>query len=126
MLTLNLQKELSQNNLNITIEEWRILFYLWQEDGINQQEVADIVKKEKSTVTRQLTSLEKKEFIYRTTKGNDKRNKFVFLTEKGNSLKSKTLQISEKVINKAQQNISEEELTILKSVLHQMILNLTD
>lgn len=125
LLTQNLLIELEKNGIDITIEEWRILFYLWKEDGINQQELAQIANKEKSTVTRQVKGLENKNLIYRSAKENDRRNKCVFLTNEGKSIKEKALSASDKVIYKAQQNVLQEELLVLQRSLNKIITNLT-
>lgn len=124
MLTQNLLTELANNGINITIEEWRILFYLWNEDGINQQELATIANKEKSTITRQVKGLELKKLVYRSAKDNDRRNKYIFLTKEGHNIKDKAISASEKVINKAQNNISDNELSVLQKALNKVINNL--
>ena len=91
-----MQSDLQSNGLDITIEQWRILFYLWKEDGINQQELAKRSKKEKSTITRQIDILEKKGLIIRRSQSSDKRNKQIFLTQQGKLIEDNALNTARK------------------------------
>jgi DNA-binding MarR family transcriptional regulator len=124
LLTAHLQNDLQENNIDITIEQWRILFYLWKEDGINQQELAKRSKKEKSTITRQVDALEKKGLIIRRSLDQDKRNKQIFLTQQGNLIKEDALNTAREITKKAESNINKVELEVFKKVLHEIIENL--
>jgi len=124
LLTAQLQRDLLVNGLKVTIEQWRILFYLWREDGINQQELAKRAKKEKSTITRQIDTLEKKGLIIRRSLDEDKRNKQIFLTQQGKGIEETALNTARLITKKGETNIDKEELAIFKKVLHQIIENL--
>ncbi|CAL2080012.1 MarR family transcriptional regulator [Tenacibaculum sp. 190524A02b] len=119
-----LQKKLIENNIDITVEQWRILFYLWQKDGINQQELARRAKKEKSTITRKINAIEKKGLIVRKSLLEDKRNKLIFLTEKGIKIKHQALEIAHSITMKAEQNIPSEHIKILKDTINKIMKNL--
>ena len=119
-----MQQSLKVNEIDITVEQWRILFYLWKEDGVNQQELALIAKKEKSTMTRQIDALEKKGLVERRNLSKDKRNKLIFLTEKGSAIENKSLEVAEKITQRSEEGITTEELKIFKNVLHKILKNL--
>ncbi|MCG8326903.1 MAG: MarR family transcriptional regulator [Chitinophagales bacterium] len=125
LLSKLLQESLHQNNLNLTVEQWRILFYLWQSDGINQQELAKRANKEKSTMTRQIDVLEKKGFIFRQNALQDKRNKLLFLTEEGKKIEGKALSIAQSITESAEEGINEKELAVFKKVISQIIKNIS-
>lgn len=124
MLIRRLQEDFIRNEIDITIEQWRMLFYLWNEDGINQQELAQRAKKEKSTITRQISGLEKKGLIERRSSHKDMRNNQIFLTKMGKSIEKKALNIAQLITKNAEKNISHGELKIFRKVLNQMINNL--
>ena len=67
-------------------EHMIILFILWKNDGASQKSVVNNIFKDKSTITRGLSYLEKENLIVRITDENDKRNKKIHLTHKGKSL----------------------------------------
>lgn len=123
ILTTQLQKEFDEKGINLTVEQWKLLFYLWDKDGENQRDLVVRAKKEKSTITRQLRDLEKKDLIERRSGIADKRNKLIFLTDKGAGLKKITLNIADKITRKAEDNINKEDLKVLKEVLSKIIDN---
>lgn len=82
-----IQLKLRQNNIDLTFEMLSVLRCLWEQDGINQQEIADQTVKDKASMTYLLDNLTKRELVYRQEDDNDRRNKKVFLTEKGKQLR---------------------------------------
>ncbi|WPQ61624.1 MarR family transcriptional regulator [Chitinophaga sancti] len=75
-----------EEEMDITFELLEILAYLNKKDGINQQEIADIMLKDKSSMTYQIDGLVKRDLVKRMEDENDRRNKLIFLTEKGKDL----------------------------------------
>ncbi|WP_420552417.1 MarR family winged helix-turn-helix transcriptional regulator [Tenacibaculum aiptasiae] len=126
LLVSKLQEEFINNNIEITVEQWKLLFYLWDNDGVNQRDLSIRANKEKSTIARQIVDLEKKELIVRESSEFDKRNKLIFITEKGKELEKETLKIANIITEKSEKNISEEDLNTVKRVLTQMIQNLNN
>jgi DNA-binding MarR family transcriptional regulator len=124
LLSGELQKQLAKHNIDITIEQWTLLYYLWEKDGITQNELASIANKEKSTITRHLDALQKKGLIARESHPTDKRNKLLVLTEKGENIKTASLGSAQLVTEKAEQDIDAEDLKTFKNVLSQIIGNL--
>ena len=45
-------KIIAENKLDITPEQWVVLFYLWQENGLSVGEIASRSKKDFANVTR--------------------------------------------------------------------------
>lgn len=123
LLASRLETSLSRPSLNITVEQWRILFYLWNEDGINQQELAKRASKEKSTITRQIEGLVKKELVIKQKGGIDKRDKLIYLTENGKKIETEALSVAWDITQEAEKGIEEQELLIFKKVLQQIIEN---
>ena len=119
-----MQQNLLDNNIDITVEQWRLLFYLWKEDGINQQELANASNKEKSTMTRQIDVLEKKGLISRRPSETDKRNKLIYLTNKGKKMEKSALFCAQSVTLKSLENIDEESISVFKNVMYKIIENL--
>ncbi|WP_299159201.1 MarR family transcriptional regulator [uncultured Tenacibaculum sp.] len=126
LLISKLHEEFNKNNVKITVEQWRLLFYLWSEDGVNQRDLSIRANKEKSTIARQIVDLEKKGLIFRTCSKPDKRNKLIFLTDEGRNIKKRSLKIADSITEKAEKNISVADLNTVKKVLDQMIKNIID
>jgi DNA-binding MarR family transcriptional regulator len=124
LLSGQLQKELAEKKVDITIEQWTLLYYLWEQDGMTQNELALKANKEKSTITRHLDAMQKKGLIQRVSHPTDKRNKILTLTEKANAIKETSFKSAGKVTTHAEHGISPTDLKIFKNVLSQMISNL--
>ncbi|MDR3680877.1 MAG: MarR family transcriptional regulator [Flavipsychrobacter sp.] len=83
----HIQLKLRQNNIDLTFEMLSVLSCLWEQDGINQQEIANITVKDKASMTYLLDNLTKRELVYRQEDDTDRRNKKVYLTSKGKELR---------------------------------------
>src|SRR6188474_2888955 len=47
-----LQKNFRNAGLDITIEQWTVLYHLWKEDSLNQQELCNRTYRDKPSITR--------------------------------------------------------------------------
>ena len=88
-LRQHIQVKIKEHNLNITFELLEIISLLWRKDGVNQQELADIAIKDKSSMTYLIDNLAKRNFVTRVEDEIDRRNKRIFLTEEGKLLQKK-------------------------------------
>lgn len=101
-----------------------ILADLWVKDGIRQQDLADALIRNKSSINKMLLALEKDSLIERKIDENDKRQNRIYLTKKGKAFKSfvaKRACIGEKL---ATAGASEHEIDITRNVLKRMYDNL--
>jgi DNA-binding MarR family transcriptional regulator len=60
-----LQKNFRNNGVDITIEQWSILYHLWKEDGLSQQELCNRTFRDKPSITRLIDNLEKLKLVKR-------------------------------------------------------------
>src|SRR6202012_742263 len=82
-----IQVKIKENGCNITFEMLEVMGCLWQKDGINQQEIADLTLRDKSGMTYLIDNLVKRQLVKRVEDNNDRRNKLVYLTERSIALK---------------------------------------
>ncbi len=82
-----IQVKIKENGINITFEMLEVMACLWKKDGINQQEIADLTFRDKSSMTYLLDNLVKRKMVKRVEDENDRRNKLIYLTGEGNNLK---------------------------------------
>ena len=80
----NLNKELKDTGLNFQHSDFTIMRILNKKDGLTQSELADILGKQKSGISRSLNSLEKNGYIIRSAY-NGCTNK-VSLSDKGKNI----------------------------------------
>ena len=119
-LKLNFDKE----GVNITPQQWSALTYLWNEDGISQQKLADAFSKDKTSMTRLLNNMEKNDLIERRKDEVDKRNKKIFLTHKSRLIKKSSIKIAEKTLMETLIGINHEDLKLSRKVLKKINNNL--
>jgi DNA-binding MarR family transcriptional regulator len=109
---------------DITTEQYGVLFLLWDLDGLQQWEIADLLLKDRPNVTRILEKLEKKKLIARKVDANDRRATRVFLTPAGREIKPHLEQAVERIREQSYQGLSQRERTELRNVLNRIMENL--
>lgn len=109
ILDFVLQESFESNDLDLTKEQMVVLKKLHDNDGLNQNELAFLTLRNKSSLTRLLTKMENKNYILRKQSLEDKRVKNVFLTELGKEIYIKTTPVIKKMITSMELSISKEE-----------------
>lgn len=105
-----IQARIKSNKLNITYEMLEVLICLWEKDGINQQEIADKIIKEKASMTYLIDNLVKRGLVKRTEDENDRRNNLIQLTEDGKGLQDKLLPWAMDMYTSAAAGLSAESI----------------
>jgi len=100
-----LQVKIKEHQLDISFELVEILAYLWRKDGVNQQEIADIIFKDKSSTTYLIDNLVKRNLVKREKDGKDRRNKLIYLTAEGKQLQQQFYPLVIEMFEKATQGI---------------------
>ncbi|RXT03620.1 MarR family transcriptional regulator [Ammoniphilus sp. CFH 90114] len=109
---------------NLAPEQNLILMLLWEKDGMNQQELADKLQKDKTNIARMVLNLEQKGFIRRISGEHDRRSLRVFLTEEGKELGDHIIPIAEAFNSQVCKGISKEELQEVRRILSKMCANI--
>ena len=120
----NLQKKFNGAGLNLTIEQWSVLYHLWKQDGISQQELCNSTFRDKPSITRLVDNLEKLQLVRRVASENDRRMNMIFLTRQGQKLQEQTMELAEQTFNEALEGVSTEQVNLCKEVLQQVYDNL--
>jgi DNA-binding MarR family transcriptional regulator len=88
-----LQKNFKQNGLDITIEQWSVLYHLWKQDGVNQQELCNATFRDKPSITRLVDNLEKLKLVKRVASKEDRRRNLIYLTDTARKLQDQSMGI---------------------------------
>jgi DNA-binding MarR family transcriptional regulator len=120
-----LQKNYRNAGLEITIEQWSVLYHLWKEDGLSQQELGARTFRDKASITRLIDNLEKLGLVTRVASTTDRRINKVCLTESAKPLQQITYDLANQTMNEALLNISKEEIEVVKNVFQRVYDNLT-
>ena len=76
-----------ENGFDITPAQWGVLCFLANRDGVNQQELAEISSRDKTTLARVIKGMEKRGLIARVPDKADRRQNHLFLTREGAKLR---------------------------------------
>ena len=115
-----------KNGYEITNEQFGILTVLWYKDGISQKEIANSIERDKTTISRVLDSMIKRNLLTRESSSSDGRSKLIFLTEKGKQLQHKLVTLGGEMYLQAIHGISEEDLNRTLATLQTLIKNMKE
>lgn len=119
-----LQKNFKQNNIEITIEQWSVLYHLWKEDGMSQQELCDATFRDKPSITRLVDNLERIKLVKRNASKEDRRKNLIVLTPEGRELEAKSMEIANNTLNESLNGVTNGQIEIAKEVLQMVYENL--
>ena len=122
-----INRKLSNNfkhyGVNITPEQWTVLIYLWEKDGVTQQELCNATFKDKPSMTRLIDNMEKLHLVVRISDKRDRRINLVHLTKTGKDLEAKARFIANKTLKEALHGLTLEELRISQETLRKVFTN---
>lgn len=120
MIHLHLSDELKQHDFDLTRTQWVLLKRLHDEDGQMQNDLALITDRNKTSLTRLIHTMERKELVVRISDEHDKRINRIYLTKKGKAIYQQTLPIIYGSLTKMQASLSEDEIEQLIFLLKKM------
>ncbi len=123
-ITRRLQKNFRDAGLEITIEQWSVLYHLWENDGLSQQDLCNLTYRDKPSVTRLIDNLEKQKLVKRVASKEDRRKNIVTLTDNALSLQQTTFELANKTMDDALAGIKKADVAVVKEVLHKVFTNL--
>ncbi|MFC2134339.1 MarR family winged helix-turn-helix transcriptional regulator [Bacteroidota bacterium] len=118
-------KMLRNYNLELNPAQGRIMFVLWQKDGIPIQELAKETSLGKSTLTSMLDRLEKGGYVKRVPSPADRRTILIKRTKKDEAHKDEYIKVSDEITNVFYKGFSSNELKEFEKFLDRIFGNLT-
>ena len=123
-ISRRLQKNFKQSGVEITIEQWSVLYHLWKADGMSQQQLCEATFKDKPSMTRMVDNLEKITLVKRVASKDDRRINLIFLTADAQTLQEKSMDIANQTLNEALKGVTNGQVEIAKEVLQMVYENL--
>ena len=120
-----LQKNFRAAGLEITIEQWSVLYHLWKEDCLSQQELCNRTFRDKPSITRLIDNLEKQHLVNRLPSTTDRRINLVALTNKAKDMQQLTIDLANQTMNEALIGVKREDIELVKLVFQRVYDNLT-
>lgn len=126
LFSQKLNQLLRNAETGITVDQFRLLTHLWKQDGISQQQLAQLVRRDRASITRMVDILEKQGFINRAADIDDRRINLIFLTKKGKELEPIASQAAQETLDISQKGFSHPERQALEELLKKVIANLKE
>ena len=101
---------LQKHGINVTPEQYLVLDILWEKQSLSQQNIADIIQKDKNSVTKIIDSLEKKNLVNRVVDKKDRRINKIELTSDGLALEKITTDVAINFMNDVVKDIDSKDL----------------
>ncbi|WP_440195134.1 MarR family winged helix-turn-helix transcriptional regulator [Anaerocolumna jejuensis] len=108
------------SSMNISYSEGILLMNLYDNEGINQEELSSMLHIDKAAIARSIKSLEKKGYIIREVKTKDRRVKKLFLTDNAKGQKENFSSLIQKWEDFITEGMETETLTQFSKVIKLM------
>jgi MarR family transcriptional regulator, transcriptional regulator for hemolysin len=119
------QNKLKENGMNITIDQWLVLKVLNDNPEVTQNELAEMVFKDKASVTRIIEILVTNNYLDRQINDENRRRFILTPTKKGKQILKEIMPTVLKNRKTALKNLTEEEILIAEKVLKTITANCT-
>ncbi len=120
------ERMLKDFGIEINSAQGRIMFALWQADGISINELAKKTQLKKSTLTSMLDRLENMGYVRRQRCKKDRRKILIKRTKKDISLESRYVELSGEITKLFYKGFSKSEINRFEKDLAKILDNLTD
>ena len=120
------ERMLNRYGIEINAAQGRIMFALWQADGVSINELAQKTQLKKSTLTSMLDRLEKMGYLRRRRCDKDRRIIRIFRTPKDKGLEKKYIRLSEEMTRLYFKDFSKNEMNRFEKDLARILNNLVE
>lgn len=117
-------RRLKGSGVEINPAQGRIMFALWQQDGVSIQELAKKTQLGKSTLTSMLDRLEAMGYVQRRRSDNDRRKIIIYRTEKDKALERQYVTLSERMTEIWYKGFGDAEIEQFEAYLQRILDNL--
>lgn len=113
-------KSYELEELNIKNVHSKLLHFLSDHDGLNQQEIADFAGVGRSTMSETISEMVREGYVERRSGKGDKKRQFIFLTLDGAALADKVKALFDEYCNSCFIDFSEAEVRELERLLNKI------
>ncbi len=111
--------------IDVTVDQWVILHFLYLHKTLSQQELGDLALKDAPTITRMLDLMEAKGLVSRKADKEDKRKFKIMITSEGKENHNKIQPLVDAFRSEAYAGLSDDQLNTLEIALDTIFTNLS-
>lgn len=117
------QQQFLERSIDITVEQWVVLYIIFEGKGLSQVEITELAFKDAPTVTRIIDNLVKKGWVYRQMSDEDRRKFNIYTTTEGKETVRELLPTVMEIRAQGIEGISESDMRVFKRVLKRITEN---
>lgn len=111
----------SLKEMDITISQARVLLVLAKNDGVSIDFLSSETKIGKSSITKSVKILERKQYLTKDIDPKDNRRKIVRITSKGKEIQKQAVKVNDEIEEKLNVEFGKKEIESLKNELEELI-----
>ena len=119
-----MQQKFKQAGFDVTSEQFTVLTHLWFENGLTQQEISIRTGRDKTTISRILSNMIKKNLISKEDNPQDGRSNLIKVTTYGRNIQHQLISISGTLFHQSLSEIEPQLIYNSLEVLNKMMENL--
>ena len=119
-IDLYIATKMTEHGMNLTRQQVILLKILFHDGPLPQHDLAFLTDRDKTSLTRLLSTMEKKNLVARITSPEDKRVNMVHLTKNGEKVLNETAPVLLEVIMHMQEGITEDEQKTVIGVMRKI------
>lgn len=120
------ERMLQQNGIELSGGQGRILFVLWQQDGLTMTEISRQTSLAKNTLTVVIDGMVKKGIVLRHQNPNNRREVRIFLTDHAKNLQEQYEAVSQQMTDLFYSGFTAQEQKICETYLLRILNTLTE
>ncbi len=124
LLRYTLNQFMRSHDMDVSLEQWFILFRLYERPGQAQNELADKDLQDYPNITRLIDGLEKRGLVRREADPNDRRRSLIYLTDDGRQFMTSIFPAVLEERERLFAGISEAEIEMFVEVLDKIEQNI--
>lgn len=109
-MMLFMGQRFEEAGMDLTPKHWIALRFLMEEDGLDQKHLALITDRDKTSLTRLITGMEKRRLVRRVPSDTDKRANRLFITKKGREMFLALVPVVQRTIETMQEGIDDNDI----------------
>ncbi len=109
---------------NITAEQFLLLDTLWNEGPLSQQQIADMMLKDKNSVVKLVDSLESRGLVVRRANPDDRRQNIVSTTPECDKMRDEVKDYALDTVNRITNGLTDDEIAVFIKAMDIMAQNM--
>ncbi|MCG8306981.1 MAG: MarR family transcriptional regulator [Cytophagales bacterium] len=114
----------ARHNIELTKVQWILLKRLKEMNGESQHNLAFLTNRDKASLARLLTTMERKNLVARIPSDSDQRINRIYITSHGEKILKQAMPVVKEMIDEMQEGLTDEEKIITINVLKKLMNNI--